>query len=314
MADNPAACVARERDRPKLPRKTGPARLSARVLCLPAVTRRPPHSPTALSESDRRTLDQVARAHVCLVLDACRNNRTHAARILGVDRKTLVRSLKRWGITASAEPAQLPPGSLIALEGIDGAGLTTQARRLVDHLNAHGHAAIYTDEPSRGPIGQLVRGLLAQPGALAHPGALRTYSLLFAADRVDHFHRVVAPALAAGTTVVSDRWYHSSLAYQRTGIEREWIMQLNRHARPPDLTVVLDVAPETGARRRAAAGRPAEYFHDPEIQRDLAGGYRATIVELRAAGERIDVVDGEQPEDAVAAEILRAIGERRRRR
>lgn len=276
--------------------------------------RRQSARPIALADADRQTLDEVARTHVCVVLDACRGNRTNAARILGVDRKTLVRSLKRWGIAAPVPPAQLRPGSLIAIEGLDGAGLTTQARRLVEHLNAHGHAAIYTDEPSRGPIGQLVRGLLAQPGALAHPGALRTYSLVFAADRVDHFHRVVAPALAAGTTVVSDRWYHSSLAYQRTGVERDWIMALNRHARTPDLTIFLEVAPETGARRRAAAARAAEYFHDPQRQREVAAGYRATLAELRAGGERIEVVDGEPPEDEVAAEVLRALGARRRAR
>lgn len=141
---------------------------------------------------------------------------------------------------------------------------------------------------------------------------LRTLSLVFAADRVDHFYRVVGPALAAGITVVSDRWYHSSLAYQRTVVGREWIMALNQDARTPDVTIVLNVSPELGQQRRAAAGRPQEYFHDLAIQREVAAGYRATVPELRLRGERIEVVDGELGEDDVAVAVLRAIGVTRR--
>jgi dTMP kinase len=259
-----------------------------------------------LSPDERLTLDEVARAHVRTVLAACRGNRTNAARVLGVDRKTLARHLRRWGMSAPAERHDLHPGSLIAIEGLDGSGITTQAQRLVDHLARIGHPAIYTREPSAGPVGKLIRELLGKPGALPAAGAVRTFSLLFAADRVDHFHRVVAPALANGTTVVSDRWYHSSLAYQRTTVDREWIATLNRHTRTPDLTVVLEVAPETGQRRRA--GRTQEYFHDLAVQREVAAGYRATIAELRAEGESIVTIDAERSVELVAAAIVQALG------
>jgi dTMP kinase len=254
---------------------------------------------------DDRTLDEVAREHVRRVLDACHDNRTNAARVLGVDRKTLARMLQRWGISARATPRTLRPGSLIAIEGIDGAGLTTQVKQLVDHLNARGHRAVATDEPSTGPVGELLRRLLASKSALPDSGALRTLSLLFAADRIDHFHRTVAPALASEITVVSDRWYHSSLAYQRTGVERDWIKALNRHLRTPDVTFVLEVRPAVGVARRA--GRPREFFHDPDIQRDVVAGYRATIAELRDEGERIELIDGEQPAAEVAAAIRAAL-------
>lgn len=267
----------------------------------------------ALPPDQRVTLDEVARAHVRAVLAACRGNRTNAARVLGVDRKTLARHLHSWGIAAGAERYDLRPGSLIAIEGLDGSGITTQANRLAALLDANGHRAIVTREPSAGPVGELIRELLATRGALPPSGAVRTLSLLFAADRVDHFYRSVAPALAAETTVISDRWYHSSLAYQRTSVDREWITTLNRHIRTPDVTVFLEVSPETGRRRRVAAGRPQEYFHDLAIQRDVAAGYRATIAELRAEGELIEVVDGEQPIDAVFAAIVRALGIERRR-
>src|SRR5579863_6813009 len=89
-----------------------------------------------LAPEDRRTLDQVARDYVAVVMVACRGNRSNAARALGIDRKTLVRNLRRWGINSPAEPTALAPGSLVAFEGIDGSGITTQARLLVHTLKS----------------------------------------------------------------------------------------------------------------------------------------------------------------------------------
>jgi len=102
---------------------------------------------------------------------------------------------------------------LIVLEGLDGAGTTTQARRLVEHLRRRGQRAHGTREPSDGPIGRLIREMLVGQHAVA-AGAIRqsTFGLLFAADRMDHLQREVEPQLAAGVTVISDRWYHLSLA------------------------------------------------------------------------------------------------------
>jgi dTMP kinase len=268
--------------------------------------------PITLAPEERRTLDEVARLHVQAVLGACNNNQTNAARVLGIDRKTLARRLDGWGITVVAQRPGLRPGSLLAIEGIDGAGITTQARRLAASLNERGHRAIVTQEPSAGPIGELIRTLLASHDVLPPSGAVRTFSLLFAADRVDHFHRVVAPALSSGTTVVSDRWYHSSLAYQRTGVERDWIAALNRYTQTPDVTIVLDVPPEIGRERRLAAGRKPEFFHDTATQQDIVAGYRATIAELRAAGERVESIDGRPSEDVVFAAILRTLALDRR--
>jgi dTMP kinase len=270
--------------------------------------------PVSLAPEDRRSLDEVSRAHVRAVLLACNGNQTNAARALGLDRKTLARKMRKWGIAAAAELRTLAPGSLIAVEGLDGSGITTQTIRLVQYLNSRGHRALSTTEPSSSDIGQLIRRRLAETPGLAQPGALRALSLLFAADRIEHFHSFVAPALASGITVVSDRWYHSSLAYQRTGVERDWIMALNRHTRTPDVTVFLEVAPEVGLLRRTEAGRPQELFHDMETQRAVVAGYRVTISELRAAGERIEVVDGEGAVDTVFAAILNVLGLERRRR
>jgi dTMP kinase len=197
---------------------------------------------------------------------------------------------------------------LIVLEGLDGAGTTTQTHRLVAHLTAHGTPARGTREPSDGPIGKLIREMLTGGHAIAGSSLSQgTFGLLFAADRLDHMQREVEPALAEGTTVVSDRWYHSSLAYQGTGADRDWILQLNARARRPDVTVFLQVRPEIAAARRVAAGRVQELFEDLRMQEEVAAGYHATLAELAAAGERVETIDGELPPDAVFAAILAAI-------
>jgi dTMP kinase len=199
---------------------------------------------------------------------------------------------------------------LIVLEGLDGAGTTTQARRLVEHLRATGRTAHLTREPSDGPIGRLIREMLTGQHAIREQAiAQSTFGLLFAADRLDHLQREVEPQLAAGATVVSDRWYHSSLAYQGTGADRDWIATLNARARRPDLTIFLQVRPEVAAQRRVAAGRVQELFDDLRMQQEVDAGYRATIAELTALGECIEVLDGELPTDTVFQRILRLIGE-----
>jgi dTMP kinase len=186
--------------------------------------------------------------------------------------------------------------ALIVLEGIDGAGTTTQARVLAERLGAH-----LTCEPSTGPVGKLLRAMLGGEHA---PVDATTMSLLFAADRADHLNREVEPALARGQVVVSDRWYHSSLAYQGTGEERAWIRQLNRRARTPDLTIYLEVDPEVAATRRASRDESEELFDAIETQRRVAAGYRA-VVELLSPTEPIVVLDGERPMDELSDEIER---------
>jgi dTMP kinase len=200
-------------------------------------------------------------------------------------------------------------GRFIVLEGLDGAGTTTQARWLVEQLAARGAVAHLTREPSDGPIGRLLREMLG--GGHAPPGGAMigqdTFGLLFAADRMDHLQREIEPVLAAGGVVVSDRYYHSSLAYQGTGAERAWITTLNQRARRPDLTIFLRVAPDVAARRRHAAGRVEELFEDVVMQTRVADGYEQVLGKLAADGEAIAILDGELPLAAVSAAILRAV-------
>jgi dTMP kinase len=199
---------------------------------------------------------------------------------------------------------------LIVLEGLDGAGTTTQARRLAAHLQARGQPVHLTREPSDGPIGRLIREMLTGHHALPDQAiGQSTFGLLFAADRLDHLQREVEPQLAAGKTVISDRWYHSSLAYQGTGADRDWITTLNARARRPDLTIFLEVRPEIAAQRRVAAGRVQELFEDLRMQVEVDAGYRATITELTALGERIETLDGELPPDSVFQAVVHVVGD-----
>lgn len=194
-------------------------------------------------------------------------------------------------------------GKLIVLEGIDGAGTTTQTARLCAALAARQVEAHATREPSTGPVGRLLREML---GGAHQPVDATTLGLLFAADRADHLQREIEPALARGAVVVSDRYYHSSLAYQSDPDDRagfDWVRLLNGRARRPDLTLLLEVPVDVAAARRAADGRPDELFDRLETQRRVAEGYRRVVAAL-GGEERIAVLDGTQPLDTVAGEIL----------
>jgi dTMP kinase len=201
----------------------------------------------------------------------------------------------------------MPRGKLIVLEGLDGAGTTTQATRLADAVAARGRTAHVTREPSDGPVGRLLRSLLIGEHAISGRSIDQaTFGLLFAADRMDHLQREVVPALESGAIVISDRWYHSSLAYQGTGADRAWIRVLNQRAMVPDLTIFLRVRAEVAAARRVAAGRAQELFEDLPMQQRVAAGYESVLAELGAGGEAIVAIDGEATQDEVAAAIALA--------
>ena len=191
-------------------------------------------------------------------------------------------------------------GRLIVLEGLDGAGTTSQAKRLCEALSARGIANHLTRQPSDGPIGKVLRQMLTGNHRMPDDRAPNqgVFGLLFAADRMDHIQREVEPALAAGHIVVSDRWYHSSFAYQGTDADAAWIAVLNQRARVPDLTLFLQVAPEVAAHRRMLARRVQELFEDLPMQQRVAAGYARVNASL-SPSQRIDILDGEQSIESV---------------
>ncbi len=213
-------------------------------------------------------------------------------------------------------------GRFVVLEGLDGAGTTTQGRLLADALRADGRTVHLTAEPSGGPVGALVRQVLnrrigGRDGAPFDPAAL---ALLFAADRLDHAAVEIAPKLAAGVDVVSDRFTLSSLAYQGLAVgDLAWVEAVNARAPAPDLTIFLRVRPGVGLRRRHAASLDREIFEVAAFQRRVAASYERSIDRLRAAGQAVVVLDGERPVPEVAAAVLAEVrrlegGTARRRR
>ena len=136
-------------------------------------------------------------------------------------------------------------GLFVVLEGIDGSGKTTISKMLVDRLNRLGFKAEYTFEPTDSEIVEVIRGKYSEYRD-AYIDALT-----FALDRLLHLKRKVIPLLRAGFIVVSDRYMYSSVAYQAaSGAPIEWVLLVNKYALKPDVTIYLDVDPETGRRRR----------------------------------------------------------------
>lgn len=202
-------------------------------------------------------------------------------------------------------------GNFIVLEGVDGAGTTTHTRILAETLRARGLPVCTTREPTDGPIGMMIRqvlnGRIVVPGMGGpRPPSWDTMALLFAADRLDHIESEIVPNLFDGVTVLSDRYVHSSLAYQSltSGGGEEtlaWVRAINAHARKPDLTIVLDVAADVSrARRHARTGKETLYEED-ELQARLASFY--LDIERHFPGEPIVHVDAHRDMDAVAADI-----------
>lgn len=137
-------------------------------------------------------------------------------------------------------------GALIAFEGVDGAGKTTQLRLLADALRAAGREVVTTKEPTDGPIGRRIRQT-AQTGRLPPEEELA----LFLADRREHVDGLVRPALARGAVVLVDRYFYSTAAYQGArGLDPADILARNLAFAPvPDLVLLLELPPEDGLRR-----------------------------------------------------------------
>lgn len=206
-------------------------------------------------------------------------------------------------------PPSSPP-RFIALEGIDGSGTTTQAAALTAWLTARGHRVHRTREPSSGEIGRLVRSRLAAAGDPLEPRAL---ALLFAADRLDHVHREISPALARGEVVLSDRYLLSSLAYQSLDAPLPWVVQINAQAPRADLNLLVDLPVEVAVARVAkrldadeAATR--EIFDVPETQRHLAEAYRRLAA--RDDVGPVSIIDGDAPLEAVTTALTEVLAAR----
>ena len=203
-------------------------------------------------------------------------------------------------------------GRFIVLEGVDGAGTTTQTSLLAARIRKSGAQVRTTREPSDGPVGATIRQILAGRivGAGGRAPGWATMALLFAADRMDHVEAEIEPFLATGGIVVSDRYDASSLAYQSVSSGRggpntvEWIRTLNKNARRPDLTIVLDVPAEVAVTRREARGDAAQLYEQNELQRALCVFYKD--LQRHIPNDRVVVIDAQPSVDEVHERVLAA--------
>lgn len=202
-------------------------------------------------------------------------------------------------------------GHFIVIEGIDGSGTTTQSEILAQRLIDLGLPAHRTREPSDGPIGVLIRQILT--GRVVVPGrhggrapGWATMATLFASDRLDHLEAEVIPNLVDGVTVICDRYDYSSVAYQTLSSGGgddvvAWVRELNRRARRPDLTIVLDVEPGVAASRRGSRSSGPELYEVDEMQLGLAKFYAQ--IDDYFPEDNIRHVDANVDIDAVTNEV-----------
>jgi len=218
-------------------------------------------------------------------------------------------------ISRASESGRRFPGLFVVVEGIDGCGSTTHAKLLARAIKNRGAEVVLTCEPSTGPIGSMIRQVLQRrlfvPDAAGPRNfAWSTMALLFAADRMDHLDSTVAPALRAGSVVISDRYDLSSLAYQsvtaHTGADAiPWIRELNTQALRPDLTIVINVPAEVAEERRRTRGGVEEMFEARELQARLATVY-AKAEEL-VPNDRVLHVPGVGDVNEVASRVFETV-------
>ena len=205
-------------------------------------------------------------------------------------------------------PDSGPSGLFISFEGGEGAGKTTQARLIAIWLREQGYDVVTTHEPGATKIGMRLRALLLDT---AHSGmSAQCEALLYAADRAEHVAKIVDPALERGAVVITDRYIDSSLAYQGAGrgLAAADIARLNGWAtggRQPDLTILLDLAPETGLNRRASSADRLE-AEPLEFHRRVRAGFLGLA---RAEPERYLVLDATAPPVVISEQIKDRIRE-----
>lgn len=202
-------------------------------------------------------------------------------------------------------------GLFISFEGIDGSGKSTQARRLADDLRAAGHRVRLTREPGGSPGAEDIRALVLEGDT--DRWSPETELLLFTAARRDHLERVIAPALEAGEVVICDRFADSTRIYQGLGRAdlRGLVDQLHELmiGREPDLTVLIDIAPDVGLDRALSRNGGEARFE--AFGEDLQARMRAGFLDLAAQHpSRFAVIHGGQAVDAVAADVAHAVDAR----
>ena len=199
-------------------------------------------------------------------------------------------------------------GLFVSFEGIDGSGKSTQARMLADRLRADGVDVIHTREPGGSPGAEEIRALVLQGDP--DRWSAETEILLFTAARRDHLERTIQPALEAGKVVICDRFADSTRMYQglsrgnlRAKVDALHDLMIGVE---PDLTLLIDMDPETGLSRAKARNTVEERFEDfgASLQEAMRAGFLALAKEY---ADRFRVIDGARDADSVAEDVWAAV-------
>ncbi|MBI3413029.1 MAG: dTMP kinase [Candidatus Aenigmarchaeota archaeon] len=189
-------------------------------------------------------------------------------------------------------------GRLIAIEGCDGSGLSTQTRLLCEWLRSKNLEVLQTKEPTENFIGKTIRSVLRKEIVTDQ----KTLQLLFCADRGHHLESEIIPALNNGKTVVTDRYIMSTLAFGSIDVDMEWLKKLNEKFPKPDLTIIIDV-PESVSIERIKKSRPnIELFEETEKLKKIRGNYKKLSVEF----PNTVFIDGTKTVDEVSGDIKSA--------
>jgi dTMP kinase len=203
----------------------------------------------------------------------------------------------------SGHEPPVKPGTLIAFEGLDGSGKSTQLDALARALAACGRRLVATREPTDGSFGRRIRAMAASGEQVEPEEELRW----FLEDRREHVNRVIAPALSAGSIVLTDRYYLSSVAYQGArGLDPEQILEQSEAEFPkPDLVLLLEIDPEEGLERTGNRAQPAEPAFEEQT-------FLERVAAIFASIERpyLERIDARGTPDAVHTRVREAIKRR----
>jgi dTMP kinase len=198
------------------------------------------------------------------------------------------------------------PGLFITIEGIDGAGQTTQTGLLAEHLKNSGYKIYATKEPTFSLIGGLIRGRLT--------GDWNTNSnclqLLFAADRAHHLQKEIIPVLKEGRIVISDRYLLSSLAYGPLESDERWLFQINDQFLFPDINFILEVDAVRALKRIIAQRFTIELYEDKRKLEKVLKNYKYLAKKFSNDEEFADsiyLINGNRPQDEVLDNLVKIV-------
>ena len=191
-------------------------------------------------------------------------------------------------------------GKFIVIEGLDGAGSSTQVMRVANFLKERNKKIHITKEPTNSLIGGLIRGQLTGDWK-SSPECLQ---LLFAADRAHHLDKELIPLLKRGINVISDRYFFSTIAFGSTEIkDKEWLININDRFIIPDLTILVKVSPKICIKRIKGSRFQIELFEKEKKLQKTWENYKKLVEEF----DNIKIVNGERKVEEISYEIINLI-------